>query len=709
MLTKAKNLLKKYYGYEDFRSGQGEIISSILAGNDTVGIMPTGGGKSICYQIPALIFDGITIVISPLISLMKDQVDSLNNIGVNSTYINSSLSAAELKKRTFGILNNEYKIIYIAPERLNSDFFLNIINNISISFLAIDESHCVSQWGHDFRTSYLEIPRFINTLSTKPVLAAFTATATPEVRKDIVKKLEITNPAEFISDFDRSNLYFSVIKGENNKKYIRKYLEKNANESGIIYASTRKEVDSLHDELIKRGYKAGKYHAGLNEKERKQNQDDFIHDNVSIMIATNAFGMGIDKSNVRFVIHNNIPKDIESYYQEAGRAGRDGENSECILLFNPKDIITQRFFIENNNFQNSQSIIEMKYDKLNKMINYCHTSSCLRKYLLDYFGDADVQDKCDNCGNCDDQDDKQDITLEAKKIISCVGRVKEIYGSNMIAGILGGSKNKKILQNNLNKISTYGIMSEYSIKEIREMINLLIGDQYLEMTNGEYPVLKLTKTAYEFLKSDEKIFRKAIKIETIYAEDDALLTELKLLRKNIAQKENIPPYIVFSDQTLRELTKHLPNNKESMLDIKGIGEVKYKRYGEQFLEIITNYRETNKLEEIQVKTKTDKSQSKTPSYLISYEMYNSGKSVTDIASERVVSEQTVFQHLLDAANDGQNINFNDFFNADEEKLILDAIEKAGSEKLKPIKELLPDKISYNQIKAVVCKKFLLKE
>lgn len=705
MLTQAKGLLKKYYGYEEFRTGQEDIIASILAGKDTVGIMPTGGGKSICYQIPALIFDGITIVISPLISLMKDQVDSLNNIGINSTFINSSLNASELKKRTLGILNNDYKIIYIAPERLNSDFFRNIINNISISFIAIDESHCVSQWGHDFRKSYLEIPSFINSLPSKPILAAFTATATPEVRKDIIKKLEIEDSSEFISGFDRDNLHFSVIKGENNKKFIRKYLEKNSEESGIIYASTRKEVDSLHDELTKRDYKVGKYHAGMTEKERKKNQDDFIYDNVSIMIATNAFGMGIDKSNVRFVIHNNIPKDIESYYQEAGRAGRDGENSECILLFNPKDIITQRFFIENNDFANSQSIIDMKYEKLNKMVNYCHTSSCLRKYLLDYFGEEDTKENCANCGNCDDQDEKQDITTEAKKIISCIGRTKETYGGNMIANILGGSKNKKVLQNRLDKISTYGIMSEYSIKEIKDMINLLIGDQYLELTNGEYPLVKLTKSAYALLKSDEKIYKKLIKVETIYAEDNTLFDELRDLRKTIAQKENVPPYIIFTDKTLREMAKYLPNSEEAMLDIKGIGEIKYNKYGAPFLEKIKTYRENNVIEEIKVKTQTKKS--KTPSYMTTYEMYANGSSLNDIASERNISEQTVFAHLLDAVSEGKTLNFADFFNEDEEKTVMEAIEKVGSEKLKPIKELLPENISYNQIKAVICKNFLL--
>ena len=581
-MSKIYEILKKYFGYTVFRDGQEEIIENILNKKDTLGVMPTGGGKSICYQIPALVFDGITLVISPLISLMQDQVTALNTLGIPSVYINSSLSQKESNEIFKNIYADQYKIVYVAPERLENEYFVEQIKAKHISQIAVDEAHCISQWGHDFRKSYLGIPRFIDKLQTRPVVSAFTATATPKVREDIVRNLKF-NPDIFLNGFDRKNLKFTTVKGVNSLAYIKKYLKEHSGEGGIIYASTRKEVDSIHNELVSRGYKAGKYHAGLKDSERENFQNSFVEDELDIMVATNAFGMGIDKSNVRFVIHNNLPKDIESYYQEAGRAGRDGLDSNCVLIFNPRDILTQRFFIENNQFDNSQEIMDIKYEKLNAMVNYCHTSQCIRSYILEYFGDEKIE-SCDNCSNCLDNSETQDITIEAQKIISCIGRTGERFGVNMIVGILAGSKNKNILKWNLDKITTYSIMKEYSQKEIRAIIDLLIGDGYIEVLKGEFPTLKLTKKAYSFIKNREIFLRKtAVVDKKVSYEGEQYFEALKKLRYEIARGEGKPPYTVFSDKTLREMAKYLPVNKEEMLEINGVGEVKFERYGAQFI------------------------------------------------------------------------------------------------------------------------------
>lgn len=584
-MSKIYEILKKYFGYTVFRDGQEDIIENILNKKDTLGIMPTGGGKSICYQIPALMFDGITLVISPLISLMQDQVGALNTLGIPSVYINSSLSQKESNKIFKNIYADQYKIVYVAPERLENEYFVEQIKPKMISQIAVDEAHCISQWGHDFRKSYLGIPKFLEKLQSRPVISAFTATATPKVREDIVGNLKF-DPDIFLNGFDRKNLKFTTVKGVNSLAYIKKYLKEHSGEGGIIYASTRKEVDSIYNELLTRGYKAGKYHAGLRDSEREEYQNRFVEDELDIMVATNAFGMGIDKSNVRFVIHSNLPKDIESYYQEAGRAGRDGLDSNCVLIFNPKDILTQRFFIENNQFDNSQEIINIKYEKLNAMVNYCHTSQCIRSYILEYFGDDKI-DNCSNCSNCLDTGQIEDITIEAQKIISCIGRTGERFGVNMIVGILSGSKNQNILKWNLDKVTTYSLMKEYKQKEIRAIIDLLIGDGYIEVLKGEFPTLKLTKKAYSFIKKREKFVRKtAVVDKKVSYEGEQYFESLKKLRYEIARGEGKPPYTVFSDKTLYEMAKYLPVNKEEMLEINGVGEVKFERYGVQFIGVI---------------------------------------------------------------------------------------------------------------------------
>ena len=587
MLNKAKEILKKYFGYDDFREGQNDIIKSILSNCDTVGILPTGGGKSICYQVPGVMLSGVTLVISPLISLMKDQVDNLNDYGISSTYINSSLTAKEFKEVSSNILKGIYKIIYVAPERLDNELFLDIVSKIKVSQVAIDEAHCISQWGHDFRPSYLNIAPFIASFKERPLVTAFTATATPKVKEDIIKTLKI-KPNIFQNGFDRPNLTFSVIRNVDNMKYIKEFIEKHTGDIGIIYVATRKECESIQKELSKK-YKVALYHAGLSDKDRSKNQEDFLYDRVDIVVATNAFGMGIDKSNVRWVIHNNIPKDLESYYQEAGRAGRDGLPSECVLIYAEKDVLLQRMFIDNGNEYAPDHIKKIKYDKLQALENYCRTTGCLRSHILEYFGDEKIEN-CQNCSVCLDERDEEDVTREAKIIISCIGRTKQRYGASTISLMLKGSSNKQVLQFGLDKISTYGMLKSYKIEEIRVLIDFLIGDGYLGVTPGQFPVLTLTEKAYEFIKSDLELRRKVSKVvqhkEINSKVNEELFEKLRNLRYEISQKYHLPPYMIFPDKTLKEFATIIPKSKEEMLMINGVGEIKFNKYGEEFLKIL---------------------------------------------------------------------------------------------------------------------------
>lgn len=711
MLEQTKNILKKYYGYNEFRRGQEEVIKSILDGKDTLAIMPTGAGKSLCFQIPALLLEGVTIVISPLISLMKDQVDSLNSLGIGAAYINSTLDEMEIEERLFCARNGDYKLIYIAPERLSSERFCNLLNDINISLLAIDEAHCVSQWGHDFRPSYRKISQLTSKLSKRPLIAAFTATATETVKKDIVALLGLSDSNTFVTGFNRENLSFSVIKGENKNDYILNYLSQNKGKTGIVYTSTRKEAENLTALLNREEYKVGLYHGGLNEEKRVQAQEDFSYDNIEVMVATNAFGMGIDKSNVRYVIHYNIPKNIEAYYQEAGRAGRDGEPSECILLFAPKDIQTQKFFIEETVHMADRRTYE--YNKLRAMVDYCYTSKCLRKYILEYFGETNIPDKCDNCSICNDHRETVDITLDAQKIFSCVYRMQERYGTNIAADVLKGSQNKKILNLKLNKISTYGIMKEYTKKQILDIINKLIADGYMRITDGQYPVVKLNEKAIFVLKNKEKVFMKINKVKQKVIVDNSLLQALKELRKSIAVREKIPPYIIFGDASLREMSEYFPVNKEDFLKIKGVGDIKYEKYGDEFINAIQEYVEENSIniESINKTTNIDgeKSESredkkeKTKSHVMTYNMYKEGKTLKQIAEERGLTKTTVESHIFTCKLEGLDINLDDFIPKEYEETILNAIKTVGAEKLKPIKEALPKEIDYLAIKAVLYK------
>jgi ATP-dependent DNA helicase RecQ len=706
MREKAKEILKKLYGYNEYKKGQEEAINSILNGNDTVVIMPTGGGKSICYQIPALIFDGITMVISPLISLMKDQVDSLKTVGIDATYINSTLSYEEIEYRTQDISNGTYKIVYIAPERLDTESIRRITINNKISLIAVDEAHCISQWGHDFRPSYTSINSFINSLEHRPIIAALTATATKKVEEDIIHQLQLKNEMVFKNGYNRENLTFTVLKGVNQNKFIVEYAIKHKGEAGIIYVGTRKDTESICRLLNKNNINALMYHGGMNAEERKDNQEKFIYDDIEVMVATNAFGMGIDKSNVRYVIHYNMPENIEAYYQEAGRAGRDSLPSQCILLFSARDVQLRRFLIDQ-----SEDLDELRkrhrYEKLQQMTQYCHVTTCLRKYILEYFGEENIIDKCDNCSNCNDEIKKEDMTIEAQKIISCVIRMKERFGTKIVAEVLKGSKNKRVLSLGFNDLSTYGIMSEYTIDSIKDMINLLIAEGYLRMTTDEFPIVKVNKKAVGILKNNEKVYRNVYKTKKVEVKQE-LFEELRRLRRNIAKEENLPPYVIFSDATLKELSSKYPTTKSQILNIKGVGEKKYKQYGELFMDKIREYVKENSIEVdleksyMNVVKKISKN-NKEASYAVSVRLFNELHDLKEVAKKRELKLRTIEDHIFEAHKKGIDVNIEQFIPNGYEDDIRNVIEEVGAERLKPIKEALPDNISYNAIRAVIAK------
>ena len=602
-----KEALKAVFGYDSFRQGQESVINAVLDGRDILAVMPTGAGKSLCYQVPAMLLSGITLVISPLISLMQDQVKALNEAGVDAAFINSSLSEKEMHDTFKNASKGQYKIIYVAPERLMSEGFVRLAKGIEISMITVDEAHCISQWGQDFRPSYMDIAEFVNVLDKRPIISAFTATATQNVREDIICSLGLTNPYFLVTGFDRENLFFQVDKPKSKDRFILDYLDRHKGESGIIYCATRKNVDSLYTLLKKRNISVAKYHAGISIEERKQMQDDFVFDYTSIVIATNAFGMGIDKSNVRFVIHYNMPSSMENYYQEAGRAGRDGLNSECILLFSPQDIIINRFLLEHKDFSDidptdAMTIRERDIKRLQIMEGYCYTTECLRNYILKYFGE-DPKKPCDDCGNCLRQFETLDMTDEAKKIINCIYESRGRYGKNIIMDTVLGAKTARLEEIGASEYKSYGVLESSNKNLLRRLIEELLLEGYIQ--TGEYQVLKLgdisklklkdTKVLVKITDEDKATNRKLKPKKNIKGMDSLtssgfkLFDKLKELRLEIAREEKMPPYMVFNDKTLIDMCAKMPTTKSDMLNVSGVGENKYGKYGERFIAVIKEY------------------------------------------------------------------------------------------------------------------------
>ncbi|WP_270164741.1 DNA helicase RecQ [Paenibacillus sp. SYP-B4298] len=776
MLERARHLLKRIYGYDAFRKGQAEIIAGIMEGRDTLAILPTGGGKSVCYQIPSMLLEGTTLVVSPLISLMKDQVDALNRLGVPAAYLNSSLSAGEYRDVLRKAAGGEYKLLYIAPERLDAPMFASLMEQMQIPLIAIDEAHCVSQWGHDFRPSYRQLAGWIGKLRHRPLVAAFTATATPEVARDIAEMLSLHDPNVFVTGFARSNLALSVVTGADKKRYLKEFIAQRPDQSGIVYAATRKEVDSVYEELRKQGLAVAKYHGGLSDDERADAQERFRYDEARIIVATNAFGMGIDKPNVRFVVHWQMPGDIESYYQEAGRAGRDGDESECILLFASQDIQVQRFLIEQGAADEGRKAVQL--GKLYTMMNYARTERCLQQFIVEYFGEADVP-PCGKCGSCLDETEAIDVTSEAQKALSCVGRMKGRFGVALVAKVLKGSKEKRIMEFGLNRLTTYALFQDWNEKDIVEWLYWLVAEGYLRVSDGTYPTVALTANALPVLEGKQQVYqkRKPLKQRTVRQASGGyspLFDALRLWRKEAAAQEGVPPFILFFDATLREMADVQPRTEQELLSIKGVGTAKAAKYGAALLDIIAQHAGGGRspragmagvngaaeaaagsaaaatatiaihgdsseaapgssydrpmsasleaesagvmpASELAASSRKavgssadaaigegDGTEGK-PSHLISYEMFAAGAQPADIAKERGMGRMTIEGHIIRAAQEGLELEWARIIPPELEPLILEAAGQHGVDKLRTLKDALPDEVTYFAIHGVICK------
>ena len=603
-MMELESLLKQYFGYTSFRPGQHEVIQTLLDGRDCLAIMPTGAGKSICFQLPALIQPGVTLVISPLISLMKDQVDSLVNQEIPATYINSQCTFEEAKARFAAIRAGRVKLVYISPERLENEFFTSFMQSLPISMFIIDEANCVSQWGHDFRPSYCAIKDWIAALPRRPVVGAFTATATEKVKEDMMTLLGLEKERIFIGGFDRPNLYFRVVRTNRKLDFALAYVQQHQEDSGIIYAATRKEVDRVYEELTRRGIRAGRYHAGLSDDVRRTMQDAFTYDRLQVIVATNAFGMGIDKSNVRYVIHYQMPKNIESYYQEAGRAGRDGAPGECILLFSRQDIMIQKFLIEQSVHDPQQQAVEFRL--LNAMVRYCEGNHCLRHYILTYFGEHPSWQRCEKCGNCDQETVEEDMTEQVRSICLCVDELKGRFGMTMVCDILKGSQNAKVRRYGFENNSAFGMLGDFTLSEVRDMVRQCIDDGYLDQSDGKYPVVSLTADGRQALSGSRRIVQQKVvaadpvpelpkrqqKRRAGAIDEDALrplFDTLRAVRLELAKDEHIPPFVIFSDATLWDMAALKPDSLDAMSQIKGVGSFKLHKYGRQFVGAIQSY------------------------------------------------------------------------------------------------------------------------
>jgi len=712
LIEQARQALKQVYGYDSFRKGQEDIISGIMNGRDTLAILPTGGGKSICYQIPSMLLPGTSLVISPLISLMKDQVDALRRVGVSAAFLNSSLGAAEYRDVMRNAMMGEYKLLYVAPERLDAPMFQSLSETLTIPLIAIDEAHCVSQWGHDFRPSYRQLAGWIARMKDRPLVAAFTATATNEVALDISEMLKLREPSIFVTGFARPNLSLSVVTGVDKKKFLESFISGRKDQSGIIYAATRKEVENVYEQLTRRGIQAGKYHGGLSDVERADTQEKFRFDEIRVMVATNAFGMGIDKPNVRYVLHWQMTSDIESYYQEAGRAGRDGEESECILLFEPADMQVQRFLIEQGTGDSDRKSIQLS--KLHTMMNYSRTQRCLQQFIVDYFGETDVV-ACGKCSSCLDKSEPVNRTEEAKMALSCVGRMRGRFGVTMAAKVLKGSRDKRLLEFGLDRLTTYGLMRHLPEKEIADWLYWLVAEGYLKLSEGQYPVVSLTANALPVLEGREPIMQRVRATVRQAASSDSaaaspLFDALKQWRKEKAATEGVPPFMLFFDATLREIAMARPQNENQLLSVKGIGSAKAEKYGEDLISIIHSFGGEGQTEGMITSAAREPSAVKKaatndeqPSHYATLKLFQTGLEPDEIAKERGLTKVTVEGHIIRCADEGEEIDWSRIIPAEYEQLIVHAIGEQGIDKLRPIKDALPEEVTYFAIHGVMSK------